>query len=216
MAAEREGVLLLARHGRFARVVFRDETGRQVDVGIAVHERGIRRDLVAAHRHEAHRLGAAGHDRGREAGHDPLGRRGDRLKPRRAEAVDRHGGRRHGHAGAQARDPRHVEPLLGFRHRAPDDHVLDLGRIEPGRATQGLRDHDRPHLVRARRAQRAFRRFPDSRPDGADDDSFLHGFYPSKSPSKSSSASPTSAAFPSKSDLAPSMTTSSFGSSSAA
>ena len=45
-----------------ARVILGDEPGRQVDVGIVVDQRGIRRDLVAAHRHEAHALGSAGDD----------------------------------------------------------------------------------------------------------------------------------------------------------
>ena len=65
MAAQRERVLLLARDRRLARVVLGDQPGREVDVGIAVDQRRVRRDLVAAHRHQAHRLGAAGDDRRR-------------------------------------------------------------------------------------------------------------------------------------------------------
>ena len=54
----------------------------------------------------------------------------DGLQARRAEAVD---GDRAGldrHAGAQARDPRDVEALLAFRHRAAQDHVVDLLGVE--------------------------------------------------------------------------------------
>ena len=42
-------------------------------------------------------------------------------------------------AGAQAGDPRDVQSLLGLRHRAAEDHVVDLGGIEPGRARQRFR-----------------------------------------------------------------------------
>ena len=43
-----------------ARVILGDQAGGQIDIGIAVDERRIRRDLVAAHRHEAHAFGSAG------------------------------------------------------------------------------------------------------------------------------------------------------------
>jgi hypothetical protein len=89
MAAQREGVLLGPRDLRLARMVLRDESRAEVHVGVAVHQRRVRRDLVAAHRHEAHRLGPAGKDRRREAAHDVLGGVGNRLQPGRAEAVHR-------------------------------------------------------------------------------------------------------------------------------
>ena len=60
----------------------------EIDVGVAVDQRRIRRDFVAAHRHEAHRLGAAGDDGRRGAAHDVLGGVGNRLKAGRTEAVD--------------------------------------------------------------------------------------------------------------------------------
>ena len=67
MAAQRERVLLLARDARLARVILGDQPGAQVDVRIAIDQRRVRRDLVAAHRHQAHRLGAAGDDRRRRS-----------------------------------------------------------------------------------------------------------------------------------------------------
>ena len=63
MAAQRERVLLFARDARFARVILGDQAGTQIDVGIVIDERRVRRHRVAAHRHETHRLGAAGDDR---------------------------------------------------------------------------------------------------------------------------------------------------------
>ena len=45
------------------RVVLGDQPGAEVDVGIAVDQRRVGRHLVAAHRDEAHRLGAAGDHR---------------------------------------------------------------------------------------------------------------------------------------------------------
>ena len=62
MRSQREAVLLLPRDGRFTGVVLRNEAGAEVDVRIVVNERRIGRDLVPAHRHEAHRFGAAGND----------------------------------------------------------------------------------------------------------------------------------------------------------
>ena len=71
-----------------------------------------------------------------------------------ADAADRQ-------AGAQARDARDVQALLGFRHRAADHDVVDLGRVEPGRAS-GLRAMTaRRHLVRPRVRRRALRRLAD-------------------------------------------------------
>jgi len=158
MAAQRERVLLGARDAGFACVIFRDQTGRKIDVGIAFDQRRVRRDLVAAHRHEAHRLGAAGDDRRGRAAHDPLGGVGDRLQARRAEAIDGDGRRGDRNARAQARDPRHVHALFRLGHRAPHDHIVDLARIDAGRALERLGDGGGAELVGPRAAQGAARR----------------------------------------------------------
>jgi hypothetical protein len=176
VAAQRVGVLLVARDAGFARVVLGDQPGAQVHVRILVHERGIGRDLVPAHRHEAHRLGAAGEHRAGEAAHDALGAVGDRLQPRRAEAVDRHGRRLDRQPGPQAGDAGHVQALLGFGHRAPEDHVVDLWA-----ATAGARPSTSPRARSAasssgpRRAERAGGRLAHRRARGGDDDGFVHG-----------------------------------------
>ena len=158
MAAQREGVLFLARDAALARVVLRDEAGREIDVRIAVDERRIGRHLVAAHRHHAHRLGAAGDRRAAEAAHDALGGIRDRLQAGRAKAIDGHRRCAHGHARAQARDARHVQPLLGLGHRASEDDVLDIGGLHSRRAAKRLADDGRCHFVGPHRLERAVRR----------------------------------------------------------
>ena len=72
-----------------------------------------------------------------------------------ADAVDRN-------AGAQARDPRDVHALLGLRHRAAQDHVVDFRRVDARRAPQRLGDRRRRELVRPRAAQRAAWRLADA------------------------------------------------------
>ena len=49
----------VARDARLAGVIFGDQAGREIDVRIRIRERRIGRNLVAAHRDQAHRLGAA-------------------------------------------------------------------------------------------------------------------------------------------------------------
>ena len=127
----------------------------QVHVRIAVDERRIRRNLVAAHRYHAHRLGATGHDRVREAAHDALTGVGNRLEAGRAEAVHRDRGCGDRHAGAKACDARDVQPLLGLGHRAAEDDVFDVGRLDARRAVQRLRDDRRGHLVGPHGLERA-------------------------------------------------------------
>ena len=177
MALEGEAVLRLARDARFPCVVLSHETGREIDVGIGVHERRVRRQLVAAHRHQAHRLGAAGDDDLGGADHDALGGLGNRLQAGRTEAVDRHrrGGVRH--AGAQAGDARDVQPLLGLRHRAPEDDIVHLRRIERGDARERARDRRGGHVVGTRGAERAVRRLADRGADCGHDDGLFHGLH---------------------------------------
>ena len=139
-------------------MVLRDEARREIDIGVAVDERRIRRHLIAAHRHHAHRLGPAGDRRAAEAAHDAFGGIRDRLQPRGAEAIDGHRRCADGHARAQARDARDVQTLLGLRHRASEDDVLDVGRLHPGRAAKRLADDGRGHFIGPDRLERAVRR----------------------------------------------------------
>ena len=208
MAAQGERVLRLAADAALAGVVLGHEAGAEIDVRVTVDERRVRRDLVAAHRHQAHRLGAAGNHGAGKPAHDSLGREGDRLESGRAEAIDRDGRCVNRHTGAQARDARDVEPLLRLRHGAPEYHVIDLGGLDAGRAAERLLDDRRGHLVGPDGSQRAGRRLADRGPRGGNDYCILH----EKSPSNSSSASPTSPAWPSNRWFARSISMSSFGS----
>ena len=178
MALERKGVLLLPRDPGFSRVVLGDQTGAQIDVGIGIDQRGVRRDLVAAHRDHAHRLGSAGDDRRRRSAHDALRRKRDRLQPGRTESVDRHRRGADGHACPQARNARDVQPLLGLRHRAPENDILDLGGFDPRRPAQRFGDHRRGELVRPGAAQGSVRRLAGRRADGRNNHGILHGVTP--------------------------------------
>ena len=62
----------------------------EIGVGIVRDQPGVGRDLVAAHGNHGHGLDAAGDDDLGSAGHDALGRHGNRLQARGAEAVDGH------------------------------------------------------------------------------------------------------------------------------
>ncbi len=174
MAGERERVLFLAAHGRFAGVILGDEARGQVDVRIGVDEDRVGRNLVSAHRHEAHRLGAAGDDDVGEPGHDALGAVGDRLEAGGAEAIDGDRRRRDRDAGAQAGDSRDVQSLLGLRHGAAEDDVFDLGGVETGRARQRFSDHRRCHLVWPRVSERPAWRLAAGRADSRNDDRVFH------------------------------------------
>ena len=80
MARERKFVGLLARDAIFLREVLRRQAHADVRVRIVVHQPGIRRNLVAAHGHHAHRFGAAGNGDVALPRHDALGGDGDRLQ----------------------------------------------------------------------------------------------------------------------------------------
>ena len=194
MAPEREGILFITRDPAFARVIFSDQSRAQVDIGVAVHQRRIRRDLVAPHRHHAHRLCAARDRRRAEPAHDPFCGEGNGLQARRAEPVDRRRRRLDRNACAETRDARDVQSLLRLRHCASQDHVVDIGRLDAGGAAQHLGDDRCSHFVRSHRPQRAVRRLADGGSRRRDDYCVLH----EKSSSKSTRASPTSPAWPSK------------------
>ncbi len=174
MAAQRELILRLTGDAGRAGVVLGDEAGAEVHVGVAGDELGVGRDLVAAHRHHAHRLGAAG-DRGAAlAEHDALGAVGDRLQPGGAEAIDRHRRGFDGNPGTQARDPRDVHALFAFRHRAPDDHIVDQRGIQLRHALECALDGGGAEFVGTHHAEGATRRLADGGSDCGNDDGVLH------------------------------------------
>ena len=152
--------------------------GTEIHVGVLIHQRGIRRNLVAAHRHQAHRLGAARHDGRCEPAHHALRGVGDGLQAGGAEAVHRHGGGGHRDAGTQAGNPRDVHPLFRFGHRASENHVVHIGGIDVPRAAQRFGDDRRREIVRAGTAKRSPSRLADGGARGRYDNGVFH-----KSPS---------------------------------
>ena len=208
MAPQGKRVLLLARDAVLAGVVLGDQPGTQVDVRIAVDECRVRGNLVATHRHQAHRLGAAGDHRAGEAGHDPFGTHRNRLEAGRAEAIYRHRGGADRHAGAETGDTRHVQSLLRLRHRAPEDHIVDFRGIQSRRTADRFGNDRGRHLVGSDGTQSAVGRLADRRASGRNDYRVWH----EKSVRSSSRASPTSVVWPSNRWLARSIWTNSFGS----
>ena len=129
---QRERVLRLARDlplrghllGRQAHAV------GDADVLVLREHLRVERGLVAAHRHHAHRLGAAGDHHVGLADADAVGRHLHRGQARGAEAVDGDAADRVRQAGQHHRDARHVHALLALGERAADDGVLDRLRVE--------------------------------------------------------------------------------------
>ena len=76
-----------------------------------------------------------------------------------------------GRPGAQRRDARDVQALLGLRHRAADDDVVHIvGRIDARRARERFANDHRGQFVGPREAQSAGRRLADGGANGGDDD----------------------------------------------
>ena len=76
--------------------------------------------------------------------------------------------------GAEARDPRDVHSLLGFGHRASENHVVHLGGIDSRRPAKGVGDDRGGEVVRTRPAQRARAGFADRGANGRNDNSVFH------------------------------------------
>ena len=130
----------------------RDLLGRQAhavgdaDVLVPGQDLGVERRLVAAHRHEAHRLGAAGDEHVGLADADAIGGHLDGGDPRGAEAVHRHAGHRV-RQRELSRDACHVHALLGLGERAADDRVLDRLRIQRRHLRQRAADRRDQQVV---------------------------------------------------------------------
>ena len=155
-------------------MVLGHEPGTEVRIGITVDERRVGRDLVTAHRHKTHGLGAAGDDGRREAAHDALGGERDSLEARRTEAIDGDRGRGNRDAGAKTGDAGDVQALLRLGHGTSQNHILDLGRIDARRAPQRLGDRRRGELVWPRPPQRAVGGLANGRAHSRNDDRLVH------------------------------------------
>src|SRR5260370_24345689 len=76
--------------------------------------------------------------------------------------------------GEEAGEARDVQPLLTFRHRAADENILDILRLDAGALDQAG-DHGGEQLVRTNACQGAFLGEVEGGTGVADDDDVLHG-----------------------------------------
>jgi hypothetical protein len=139
---------------------------------------GIDRDLVAAEWDQGHGFGPAGNDDVGASSADSVGGEGDGLQARCAVAVDGHGRGFDGQAGAERADARYILTLLGFRHGAADDDVLDFLLVQAGHALKRALDGESAQVVGPRGTQGAFGGLADGGTDGTYNDCFSH-FDPS-------------------------------------
>ena len=126
MAPQSEGVLFCARNTVPSLQGLGGKPHAHVDFWPHVDERRIRSEFVSRHRDHTHRLTSTCEHNVRAAAPNTIRSEGDRLQTRRAEAIDRHPGNAVRESGAQSCYSRHVYARLRFRHRAPEDDVVDF------------------------------------------------------------------------------------------
>jgi len=105
-----------ARDLMLAGQIFGSEAHTKIGVRIMIHQPGIRRSLIAAHGHHAHRFRAAGDNDFGVAEHDAFRRHGNGLQAGRTEAINGNGGTFHWQTGAQGGDARDIHALFGLGH----------------------------------------------------------------------------------------------------
>jgi len=103
---------------------------------MVLHQPWVGGDLVASHGDHRHGLGAARDDDFGATHLNALGRHGDGLQARRAEAIDGHGRDLLGQSGAQGCDTGDVHALFRFWHGAAEDDVFDIVQVELGHAVE--------------------------------------------------------------------------------
>ena len=81
-----------------------------------------------------------------------------------------------GKPASSSADARDVHALLGLRHRAADDHVVDRRGIEPGHLRERALQHVREHVVGPHVPEHAARRLADRRAGRGDDVGILDLF----------------------------------------
>ena len=118
-----------------------------------------------------HRLDPSDQDHLHPPGLDLLGRVDRRLHARGALPLDRGPGNVPGDPRLEEGDPRDVD-VVGPHEAVPEEHVVEVPRIDPGLCEAGLhRVHRqiRPHHVLEHPAEA-----PDRSPDRCDDEHVLH------------------------------------------
>ena len=125
--------------------------------------------------HQRDRLQPAGHGDRVLAGRDRLRRGGDAHQPGRAHAVDRHAAHAVRHASGIGAQPSEVVALRALLCGDAEDHVIDLGAVDP-RLGQCGANHMAAEHRRLGVVEGAAISLCDRRAGGGDDDGFVHGF----------------------------------------
>src|SRR5262249_16626147 len=125
MTGECKCVGILPRDSVLAGKVLGGQPHIQVVVGPFVDKPGIRPDIVTSHWNEAHSLGTARYYAFSPARSDTFGRKGDRLQPGRAEAIDGDGRGIFWDSRKPRRLPGDVHAGLGFGGGAAHYAVFD-------------------------------------------------------------------------------------------
>jgi len=173
VAQQRELVGVLARNSVLPSNPLGCQPHGHIDLGAMVHEPGIRRRLESTARRHTHRLAPTGDHHMRRARANPVRRQRDGLQSRAAEAIDGHARNRVRQPRPQQRHARQIVARSALRHRASQDHVLDIVphlRI----AIDQRADHHRGQVVGPRMAQRAARSLPHRRAQTVDDHGVGH------------------------------------------
>ena len=153
-----EGILLVARHFPLLGNLLGGEAHAEGDgvVVVALKEGRVDGDLVAHHLvHQRHRFGAGSDHHVGFAEADARGSIGHGLHAGGAEAIDSVARHRIRQSGQQHADAGDVHALLGFRHGAADDDVVDQRRIKPRGLRQNRLDGMGQHVVRTDVAEHA-------------------------------------------------------------
>src|SRR5262249_44279202 len=153
-----ECVGFFTRDSVFAREVLSGQAHIEIVVGPFVDEARIGPDVMAAHRNQAHGLGAARDYAVAPAGPDPLGRKGNRLQAGGAETIDRQSRALFGNPGGPRAWAAAFHPGSGLG-RSPPYYPTPVHRgSRAGRPLDGGFDSRRSHVIRPRVFQAPFRR----------------------------------------------------------
>src|SRR5215813_7061545 len=135
------------RDSVFAREVLSGQAHIEIVVGPFVDEARIGPDVMAAHRNQAHGLGAARDYAVSPAGPDPLGCKGNRLQAGGAETIDRHSRGLFRNPGKPRGLASDIHPGFGLGRCATHYAILDHRGLQARRALDGRLDYRRSHII---------------------------------------------------------------------
>ena len=173
-----EGVLIFARYVPLRSHVFGGNTHAIGDGDMVVLEhRGRHSDLVAHHRHHAHRFGACCDHQIGFAQTDAVSCQSDGLQAGGTESVDGLRRYRLRQAGQQGTDTCHIHALFAFGHGATDDDVIDALGVDARGLRDDLSEAVCQHVGGVHILESAARGFGHRGTGGGNDISFLDGFH---------------------------------------